>query len=82
MKLYGYTKQDSDLDSATPSELAEITLVASSEELRDIAAFFIKSADGMDEIGSEWEHEHLGDVYERFDGDAHFVVFNPDADGP
>jgi len=80
MKLYGYTRQEAESDDITPSELAEITLVADAEELREIAQFLIRAADGMDLHGSQWQHEHLGDIQKRFEHDPHFVVFNPAAD--
>lgn len=80
MKLYGYTRQEAESEDVTPSELAEITLVADAEELREIAQFLIRAADGIDLHGSQWQHEHLGDVHKRFEHGPHFVVFNPAAD--
>lgn len=80
MKLYGYTRQEAESDDITPSELAEITLVADAEELREIAQFLVRAADGMDLHDSRWQHEHLADIQKRFEHDPHFVVFNPAAD--
>lgn len=80
MKLYGYTRHEAEPDDVILSELAEITLVADAEELREIAQFLIQAADGIDLHGSQWQHEHLGDVHKRFEHGPHFVVFNPAAD--
>lgn len=80
MKLYGYSTEGAEPEKAIPSELAEITLVATPEELRTIATFLISAAEGMDERGLDWEHEHLSDKHKEFRDSPHFVVFNPDAE--
>ena len=54
MKFYGYEG-----DSAL-LELSEVTIQASSEELRNIAGFIIKCADEMEKY-KNWEHEHYCD---------------------
>lgn len=78
MKIYGYKSDDQSEAVIVPSELAEITLVASSEELRKIASFLVSAANGMDARGRKWEHEHLSDKYKEFESSPHFVVFNPE----
>lgn len=78
MKIHGYAKDARAADSVVPSELAEITLVATPAELRRIANFLEACANGM-EARSTWEHEHLSDKDRSFDDSPHFVVFNPEA---
>lgn len=79
MKIYGYKNEEGNSDAVVPTELAEITLVASPEELRKVAKFIIGVADGMEERGREWEHEHLSDKYKEFRSSPHFVIYNPEA---
>jgi hypothetical protein len=78
MKLYGYATGTDEPEQVVPSELAEITLVASPDELRAIATFLLAAADGMEKRGKNWEHEHLADKHKEFHNSPHFVVFNPD----
>lgn len=80
MKIYGYTDEGREAEEAKPLELAEITLVANPNELRLIAQFLENSARGMEERGTQWEHEHLSDKYRQFENSPHFVVFNPEAE--
>lgn len=79
MKLYGYAAGTLEPEQVVPSDLAEITLVASPDELRAIAAFLLAAADGMEKRGSDWGHEHLADKYVEFQTSPHFVVFQPDS---
>jgi hypothetical protein len=79
MKLFGYSATEVERESVVPSELAEITLVASSTELRTIASFLLSAAEGMEKRGVKWEHEHLSDKHKEFEASPHFIVFNPDA---
>jgi hypothetical protein len=79
MKIYGY-KNEEDSDIVEPAELAEITLVASPEELRKIARFITDAADGMEARGRKWGHEHLSDKYKEFKSSPHFVIYNPEAE--
>lgn len=78
MKIYGYKNEEQTSTVVEPAELAEITLVASPEELRKIAAFIISAANGMEARGSSWEHEHLSDKHKEFRNSPHFVIFNPE----
>ena len=61
MKIYGYKDKGLDIDQITPSELAEITIVASPEELKMIANFLSAAADEMIRMGESYDHEHLSD---------------------
>jgi len=80
MKLYGYADEGLSIEEIVSVELAEIALVATSEELRRIARFLENCADGMEARGKSWWHEHLSDKDHRFEGSPHFVVFNPEYD--
>jgi len=81
MKLHGYPK-DGPQDVGASAELAEVTLEASPQELRDIAAFFLLAADEMDRMGAAYDHLHLGDAMPRFRASPHLTVFRwvPEAD--
>jgi hypothetical protein len=76
VKIHGYANEGLDAQGVRPAELAEITLVATPEELRRIAQFFLKCADAMEMRGKSWEHEHLSDRDRYFEGSPHLVVFN------
>lgn len=78
MKLYGYKDEGKNIDQVTPSELAEITLVASPEELRMIATFLNSTADEMIRMGDTYDHEHLSDTNPFFNDSPHFVVAKVD----
>ena len=78
MKIHGYADEDLKIEEIAPAELAEITLVATPEELRRIARFLENCANGMETCGKSWEHEHLSDKDRFFMGSPHFVVFNPE----
>jgi hypothetical protein len=71
MKLHGYGYTDENL-----LDLAEITLVATPEELRKIASFLNTTADNMERMGEDYDHEHLSDKKKGFNDSPHFVVFN------
>lgn len=74
MKLYGYSKEEAEDEESVPSELAEITLIASSAELRKIASFLSEAATNMERMGNAYSHEHLSDKVTLFSGSPHFVV--------
>ncbi|WJN57364.1 hypothetical protein [Pseudomonas sp. SO81] len=78
MEIHGYAKEERDAENLIPAELAEITLVASSNELRRIAAFLEHCAGQIEKYGKSWGHEHLSDQDKGFESSPHFVVFNPD----
>jgi hypothetical protein len=76
MVLYGYKNEGLPIEDVEPSELAEITLVATPEELRRIATFLESAADSMERMGSAYAHEHLSDKMPEFEESPHFVVIN------
>jgi hypothetical protein len=78
VKIHGYAKEEQDVENSTPSEISEITLFASSDELRRIAKFLEHCAGEIDSRGTSWCHEHLSDKDKSFKNSPHFVVFNPD----
>jgi len=80
VKIHGYADEGLEIEEIVPAELAEITLVATPEELRRIARFLENCATGMEVRGKSWEHEHLSDKDRDFIDSTHFVVFNPECD--
>jgi hypothetical protein len=76
IKFYGYTDAGLAEQQSTPLQLSEVTLSASPSELRSIAKFLMRAAEEIEQLGTEWEHEHLGDSEEGFDESPSFVVFN------
>lgn len=76
MKIYGYSNQGLPIEEIKPLELAEITLNATPNELRDIALFLNSAAETMELMGSDYSHEHLADKLPEFENSPHFVVFN------
>jgi hypothetical protein len=82
LKLYGHSGGTDTDEAATPSALAEITLVASPSELRRIAQFLSAAASNMDRMGIAYSHEHLSDWdWDRsFALSPHFVVAPPASD--
>jgi len=77
MKLYGYEEGQLPVAGVPVSPLAEITLVASPDELRKIAQFLNDAASNMESMGNVYSHEHLADKQSGFDASPHFVVFSP-----
>ena len=77
MKVYGYADQELPPEDVKPMELAEITLVADPEELRQIASFLLSAAERMECMGPAYSHEHLADRQPSFESSPHLIVFNP-----
>lgn len=77
MKVYGYGNEAHASDARGLVELSEVTIAATSGELRRIAMFLERCADGMDADGKAWEHEHLSDEDHLFADSPQFIVFNP-----
>ncbi|MFZ6639911.1 Imm32 family immunity protein [Undibacterium sp. TC4M20W] len=77
MKIYGYKNTELASEDIVPDELAEITLVASVQELRKIARFINSAADDMERDNSNWEHRHLSDADKSFEGSPQFVLYKP-----
>lgn len=76
MVIYGYKNEGFPIEEVEPSELAEVTLVATPDELRRIAKFLESAAVSMERMGSTYDHEHLSDKMREFEGSPHFVVVN------
>jgi hypothetical protein len=76
--IYGYANNELPIEEVVSTELAEITLVATPDELRRIARFLESCASGMEARGRSWEHEHLSDKDHAFESSPHLVVFNPE----
>jgi hypothetical protein len=74
MKLFGYAESDLHPEAIVPSALAEVTLCASPDELRLMAAFLNHCASEMDRMGETYDHVHLSDQNKRFQASPHFVV--------
>jgi len=75
MQLFGY-KHSRPPEPGEPVEpLAEVTLCATSAELRLIAQFLLDAARDMDAMGAAYSHEHLSDKQKGFDDSPHLVIF-------
>ena len=68
MNLIGHTENERNL------QLDEVVLTASPDEIRRIAQFFSDTADRMDEMGSDYDHEHLSDHATGFESSPHLIV--------
>jgi hypothetical protein len=80
MKIYGHKKDEGLAPEAVkPDELAEITLVATCEELRKIVRFMDSVADRIEKGDRGFTHEHLADKQPGFENSPHFVVWRSDA---
>lgn len=78
LKLYGYGKEAPAADASGLLEMCEVTLTANPGELRRIAAFLERCADGMEAQGKAWQHAHLSDEDRVFSDAPQFVVFHPE----
>ena len=74
MKLYGYADEGIPIEEVVPALLAEITLCATPEELRQIAEFFTSCAAEMERMGAAYDHVHLSDRLKQFRSSPQFVV--------
>jgi hypothetical protein len=72
MKLFGYLT--SATEAPEPSDLSEVTLQASSEELREIAGFLLQAANSIDRMGKSYDHIHLSDALPQFENSPAFVI--------
>jgi len=79
MKIFGYADDGLPNDEdVVPKTLAEITLCASPDELRRMAAFLKLCAKEMERTGPKFSHIHLSDRMKEFESSPHFVVTPPD----
>ena len=78
MKVYGFTKEQVEVGSETPSDLAEITFVANPDDLRELASALNNIAQDMENNPDSFEHEHINDTNEAL-SDTSIIVFNDKA---
>lgn len=64
MQIFGHLDEALPPELVAPARMADITLVASAAELRQIAAFLLASADEMERLGDAYDHAHLH-AYQR-----------------
>lgn len=77
MKISGYEVGDlfRPFEEIKFFELGEITLEATPKELRKIADFLTTAAHHMETMGSDYDHEHLGDGQPEFNDPPYLTVF-------
>lgn len=68
MKLTGHT------DALYQLELTEVVVALTPDEARKLAGFLLKTASRMEEMGADYNHEHLSDQVHSFADSPHFVV--------
>lgn len=78
-KIFGYSDKGLPIEEITSEELAEITLVASASDLREIGSFLQHAAEEIESKGSSFGHLHLSDLKPIFKSSPHFVVFQPES---
>ena len=71
VRCYGYTK---DTDDDAPSELAEVTIQARPDTLRDIIRCLTHVAEQMEKHGENFGHEHFEDFCSRSDSECRLVI--------
>jgi|GEM_PF-2050306 len=78
MKLYGFEPV---IGETEPSlrQLSQATIVTTSEQLRQIAQFLIRTAEAIDQHGSQFNHAHYRDFCKETNliappGDADLIV--------
>jgi hypothetical protein len=77
MRLFGYADEGLPIDEIIPATLAEVTLCATSVELRRVAGFLTFCASEMDRMGDAYDHVHLSDLMKEFRDSPHLVVVRP-----
>ena len=77
MRLFGYADEGLPIDEIIPATLAEVTLCATSVELRRMAEFLTFCASEMDRMGDAYDHLHLSDLMKEFHVSPHLVVARP-----
>lgn len=64
MKITGYKEEDTEIDGCMV--MSDIAIMASAENLRELAAFLVEAADEMDELGKDYDHIHLMDRWPKW----------------
>jgi hypothetical protein len=72
MKFYGYTSDP----EQSPMELSEVTVSADPILLRQLSVFLAKCADGIENSGGLWEHEHFVSNKSLGANVPSFIVYN------
>ena len=75
MKVYGYTKEQVEAGTETPSVLSEITFVSNPDNLRKLANAINNIAQEIEDNPDGFEHGHLTDNNEAL-SDTSIIVFN------
>lgn len=68
MNLIGHTENERNL------QLDEVVLAVSSDELRKPARFLNHTADRMDQMEADYDHEHLSDCATGFESSPQLVI--------
>lgn len=74
IQLYGYVKGS---DADHPSPLSEVTISASTSELRRAAEFLMHAAALLEQHGEGFGHEHLSDFDRGVSANADLIVGGP-----
>jgi hypothetical protein len=74
LKLFGYSNEGRQATHPVPNELAEVTVNATSAELRRMAEFMLFCASEMERMGPKYDHIHLGDRMKEFASSPHLVI--------
>ena len=66
MKTYAFTKDTSENESGF-SELTEISIIASPQQLREMARFLTIAAQEIEDMGEDFDHVHFQDRSDLWD---------------
>ncbi|MCH4296698.1 hypothetical protein MJ923_20550 [Shewanella sp. 3B26] len=75
MRLTGHVGVENEEDIPEFLRLKELSVIATPDELRKIAEFFIETANTMESMGDDYDHEHLSDRFKEFESSPHLVTF-------
>jgi hypothetical protein len=64
MKITGYKRKDTEIEGLI--EMETIAIAATPKTLRDVAKFLNHAADEMEEMGADYGHIHLMDMWEEW----------------
>ncbi|MFG0453865.1 hypothetical protein [Shewanella mangrovisoli] len=74
MKFWGYTQELAEAAEPQPKALIEVTISATSSDLREIAKFLSSAADKIEVQGRNFEHEHF---LNNASDAPRLIIFNP-----
>jgi hypothetical protein len=72
VKIFGYTKKDEN----NLEEMSEITVQGSPEQIVQLGNFFLKYADVMKKMGSNFSHAHIQDECKNWCPEFPDVIIN------